>query len=132
MRSTLSLCPAGMLSRSRVIISRPATLLALRRGPLRAPPTKPPISLRSSCCAFLRFRYSARVSVPLAGTFNFCHNSDTISVCVVHTVARLLAPEAMAILRSYCIAVTPYRPHPRRGGLNHLWSCVLLLVLLPR
>ena len=67
---------------------------------------------------FLSLGILQGVSVPLAGTFNFCHNSDTISVCVVHTVARLLAPEAMAILRSYCIAVTPYRPHPRRGGLN--------------
>ena len=60
--------------------------------------------------------YSARVSVPLAGTFSFSHNSDISSVCAVQRVARRLAPADMVIFLSFSIAVTPYRPP--HGGLT--------------
>ena len=50
--STSSHAPAGILSRSRDIISLPVMLDARRRLPVREPAIKPPTSLRLSFSAF--------------------------------------------------------------------------------
>ena len=51
-RTTLSVWPGSMASRSRVIRSRPVTLIALRWRPIKLPPTNPPMSFSLACADF--------------------------------------------------------------------------------
>ena len=51
-RTTLSVWPGSIASRSRVIRSRPVTLIALRWSPIKLPPTKPPMSFNLACADF--------------------------------------------------------------------------------
>ena len=104
-----SVCPAGILSRSRVIKSLPVTLAALRRSPAKVPPTNPPTSFSSSCWDFGRARYCSSVSVPRTGVFSFSANSDHMISDFGQCVAFLVPAVLICSFLLYCI---PFPPSP--------------------
>ena len=106
----------GILSKSSVMISLPSTLAALRRVPFRVPPTKPPISFRSSCCVLGILMYSAWVSVPTIGCVSLAYNAETVVFSCRHILLLRLLPTDITICLSGIMTTLLYvKPSPERG-----------------
>ena len=93
--NTSSVLPAGMLSISRVIRHLLFTLPLFLREPLSRPPTNPPTSFRSSCCAFVSRLYSSCVSSDSTGVRRRSTNSCHMIRCGFQFVSFLLPPIVM-------------------------------------
>ena len=101
-RATFSVSPGDMASISRVIKSRPDTLIALRCRPFNVPPTKPPMSFNLLFSDFGNLWYSSTVSVVRTGILRRSQNSDHNISVRVHCFDVRLAPILMVISLSFC------------------------------